>query len=259
MEEDNQSPNNIANDTWSKNVKEVVKSEIKILFDEITCLREEVRYLKETNIQLIHLLTNINLNPKDKKEDNKKNDQKVFKCLNNPDAIRNSEKPETNLINNRLNMETNLKSNKTIEETPKGAPVHKSYEDKRTGYNINKDPENTLTNKRKQSSNNNTIKGIIGANKGNTCLKAATKTFQIFVSRLHPSTTTTDLQTYLNTNFPESKCEELRSKFPDHYKSFKISIDELHREQVMDPNFWPSGIFINKFFRKAGQLAKNSG
>lgn len=263
--EDDQIGNKIPNDIWYENVKEIIKNEVKVLSEEITCLREEVRYLKESNIQLVHLLTNINLNEgklRNNQNENKKKDIKVLQFLNNTEYKNNSERSQSNSVNiNRSNLENNLKSNIETEEMTNSAPVQKKYQDKtKTNFSLNNnDLERMHTNKRKPVSNFNKIKGFTGTSTGNTGLKVATKRFQVFISRLHPSTSMTDLQTYLNQNFPDSKCEELHSRFPEHYKSFKISIEENHKDQIMDPNFWPSGVYINKFFRKTGQFTNNSG
>lgn len=158
-----ETPNNITNDIWSENVKEIVKDEVKVLLQELTCLREEVRYLKESNIQLIHLLTNIHLNTKEKKVDNKNNNQKILNFLNHPGVSRNNEEPDSsNFMNNGSNLETNLKLNKTIEEIPKGKAVHKSHEIIKTkntdsSIDIRKDinPDISTTEKNNVTANTN--------------------------------------------------------------------------------------------------------
>lgn len=105
---------------------------------------------------------------------------------------------------------------------------------------------------RQQPSQENARKFVIGS--GNTDkLKTVPKKAYLFVSRLDPSTTTDDLQALLRDRFPEVLCEQMASKYPQYYSSFKVTI-YLHRlGDAMDPGNWPDGCYISRFFhRKSG-------
>ena len=81
-------------------------------------------------------------------------------------------------------------------------------------------------------------------------LKTAPKKAFLYVSRLHSSTESTDVSTFLKATFPEIECEKLTSKFPQHYSSFKVTIDFLNLEKAMDGSIWPHGCFVTRFFHR---------
>ncbi|KAJ3666660.1 hypothetical protein Zmor_002095 [Zophobas morio] len=78
--------------------------------------------------------------------------------------------------------------------------------------------------------------------------KARVATFHI--TRLHPSTTIDKVVEYLSNTTNDVTCEKLNAKKPEIYSSFKITIPASLTETVMDAEFWPQGVTINKFFRK---------
>ena len=77
------------------------------------------------------------------------------------------------------------------------------------------------------------------------------KTTAVFhVSRLHPDTDVNSLITFMSSISSDITCEKLNSKMPEVYSSFKITIPASLTETVMNSEFWPNGVTINKFFRK---------
>nr|CAI5855206.1 unnamed protein product [Callosobruchus analis] len=54
-------------------------------------------------------------------------------------------------------------------------------------------------------------------------------------------TTADDVKNYLCQMFPEVKCEQLNSQYPNYYSSFKVTIYKDHLEQATEPSIWPNG------------------
>lgn len=74
----------------------------------------------------------------------------------------------------------------------------------------------------------------------------------LHVYRLEPKTKGEDLCKFLKPHFPEVMCEELNSKHPELYSSFKVKISEFNFESAMDPSKWPKNACVRRFlmFRK---------
>nr|CAH7714791.1 unnamed protein product [Callosobruchus chinensis] len=64
---------------------------------------------------------------------------------------------------------------------------------------------------------------VIGAGSDNN-VKGVAKRVSLHVSRIHPQTTLDEMETMVRCNFPEASVEQLKSKYPDEYSSFKVSI-----------------------------------
>ncbi|CAG9813564.1 unnamed protein product [Phaedon cochleariae] len=89
---------------------------------------------------------------------------------------------------------------------------------------------------------------IIGKNEES--LKGVPKNITLHVCRLNPQTTTEDLTNLLIRNFPEVKCEALNSRFPTLYSSYKVTLFETNFKKAMNPEVWPFGACISRFFVK---------
>lgn len=103
------------------------------------------------------------------------------------------------------------------------------------------------TAKRKSQRSIRKSSGVVGS--GSIAgLSAAPRKIMLFVSRLSAHTNVDILQKYVESNFPGALCSALSSKHPEHYSSFKITIDSNHYEAAINPNMWPEGAYISKFF-----------
>lgn len=79
-------------------------------------------------------------------------------------------------------------------------------------------------------------------------LKTVNKKEFLFVSRLDPSTKKEELVNYLKNKLNEDVVvEQLTSRYPALYSSFKIGISETNLQPAFTPSFWPNGVFVNKF------------
>lgn len=88
---------------------------------------------------------------------------------------------------------------------------------------------------------------IIGEAKVNT-LKSAPKKAFIYVGRLDSLTKPENIEEILKEEFPEIVCEQITSKYPQYYSSFKITCDLVNFEKIMDARRWPYGSYLTRFF-----------
>lgn len=212
---------------FQKIISKAVKIETKILMEKVCELKEEMTILRKSNIDLIKLLTNSKETPPPRQE---KQEHLMVKRVDQ--TFGNITKSKVSLCRREEKVETIPECNEEI--------VSNIYPES------NKKSDWSIVQSKKRSGKSN---GIVGKDNGNGKIKAAERKTQLYVSRLHPSTTVSDLTDFLKDKFPEVHCEQGRSKFPESYSSFKVTINEANHNVAMNPELWPVGIYINKFFR----------
>lgn len=79
-------------------------------------------------------------------------------------------------------------------------------------------------------------------------LRAAESYSYWHVYRLHPDTKKEDVEAYLQAEFRGVQVEKMDSSNPTQYSSFKIMVKESDGKRILDPDLWPSGARINRFF-----------
>ena len=224
-------------------ISAAVKQENNILREEIRELKQEVVLLRESNIELINLLTNTsNFSIPLKRQDT--NEKNTLEDNNITEVTRIS---RDNNMDKRENDYSNIDHQKALENREERPKASKSSE-----------VSNWSVVKNKERAMNNRLPGIIGTGNNKGELKAIEKKVTIYVSRLHPDTTLDNVETFLKSSFPEANCEMGHSKYPANYSSFKITINENNYNHIMNPNIWPNGAYINRFFRKKQDKYQNN-
>lgn len=106
--------------------------------------------------------------------------------------------------------------------------------------------------RRKKNNTNRTVQNelrvIRGGNKTMDSLRAAPKKIYLHISRLCPETKAEDVQRYLNQLCQGVMVEKLNSRHPDEYSSFKLTALCEHAAVLKNPDTWPSGTNIKRFF-----------
>lgn len=107
---------------------------------------------------------------------------------------------------------------------------------------------------------NRPVIGGRAADGGECILKAAVAYDCWHVFKLDPQTTVEDLSRYLeNSACTEVGVEQLKSRHPDSYSSFKVTTSQTDRDKIRDSNFWPAGVCVNRFFPSQGRSADKAG
>lgn len=91
---------------------------------------------------------------------------------------------------------------------------------------------------------------IVGTCTQQSQLKAVPRTVSLYATRLAPNTGAADVTALLAVRFPEVKVVEMGSRFPDIYKSFKVTINSDNYEAIMTPEIWPAGTRVDRFFHR---------
>lgn len=97
---------------------------------------------------------------------------------------------------------------------------------------------------------------LVGSRKTDIASVAAVKLFQVFVSRIDPSTCAKKLAQDLLSNVPELsavRCSKMKTKHPS-YTSFHVAVPESQRPLLWKVEAWPEGSYIRQF---GGKLLKS--
>lgn len=229
-------------------ISKIVISETKQLQLQILDLKNEIVALKQSNIEMVSLLSNKNFN----------NSKSVNKEYNYPNtsqsAISYAEIASTRSGEQKTKQtdvcDKNVQQSIDFTAVTKMGPVNTRTNinnfqtlDKNTGLSKSNDWREV---KRKRTSTNKSIMG----NGDTTDIKAIPKTSSLFVSRIEPSTDKDLLKSHLVKYFPEVVVEDLNSSHPELYKSFKVTVNQINFDNAFDPAKWPLGSYISKFFRR---------
>ena len=77
------------------------------------------------------------------------------------------------------------------------------------------------------------------------------KQCEIFVSNLHPDTTSSDVMKYLKAEYNEYfKIEHIRTQFND-YSSFKIVAPMFLKNKLLEKSSWKANVYVRPFYTKA--------
>lgn len=243
--------NYLSGDEFTKLIASIVKTETDRLQSALDEVKNEVMILRESNIQLINLLTANNV--EFKSLENNKN-----KILNTPIPIKpkameaafsgGPEKSYKNIcetVNLSHSADTHrsvhLKENKTSNKST----LNETAEESNSGENSS---EKWVVKEKRKYRKLDVIKGN---NKTLTEIKGATKYSHLHVYRLDPGMTTEHLINYIKSkNIPAVQCEKLRSRHPETYASFKVSVPEKYYEELMKPEMWPEEVRLNRFLQR---------
>lgn len=91
---------------------------------------------------------------------------------------------------------------------------------------------------------------IRGDNEKVESLCAAPKMAYLHIARLHPTTTADDVTRYLSQLCKGVIVERLESRQPEIYSSFKLTAAFDSLEILKNPNTWPKGATIKRFFHR---------
>lgn len=211
---------------------------INILEDKISLLNDRIGYLKQKTVKEIP-----NSEVGSASDTGNSDPGKLVRevCRNNtPDSNRNQYKKIS--VGEKLDQNSQVDSVTVVENPPQ----------RQEGWTEVVRRNRNKTRKRESTA-------IIGSliENGDPKIKVAPRKCFLYVSRLDKDTESKSLVDLLRRDFPEVKCDPLASKYPEHYSSFKVTLDLHNFEKAMNPELWPNGAYVTRFFhpRKKNQVA----
>lgn len=253
----NEDPGNIVNnvisflksDDFTEIVGKVVSNETKYLQAQIAELKNEMQILRKSNMELIALLTNENY--KGNKPVTKKTEcPNVLKSVSYADKVISTADDQQKVSHQKMIFSTqkvpgtgkNITANNILETSSR---FTQDVESETVNIDTSKTEGWSNVVKQKRRRNNKFITG----SSNNSQIKTIPRKSFLFVSRIDPETDEKILKSHLVQFFKEAEVDELTSSYPEIYKSFKVSIDQLNFDAALDPSKWPSGAYVTKFFR----------
>ena len=87
-------------------------------------------------------------------------------------------------------------------------------------------------------------------------LTSAIRLYDMFIGNCSLETSENDIIDYIREEAKVTvfKCSQLSTRRND-YKCFKVSLNLMERDKLLDGNIWPKGIFCRKFYRSKQDLA----
>ncbi|KAK9731217.1 hypothetical protein QE152_g13827 [Popillia japonica] len=272
--------------TLTKNVIVPLKNEIQKLTKENTLLSEEVKLLKNIvssssqsqdvaggtkesqnkiknkkhqQIKTSHRKaeeTNTNTNGNDLTHTMEKIEYQEKTNINYASAMEKIEYQEKTNINYASAVKDNI-NNKTAHSTEDGSnniiPEQSDYKER----GEDRQEWKTVKSKSNRKRSGKPLPTVVGA-QTNCTVKASARNAYLFVSRIATNTQKEDLLNFLRTQFPEADCEEITSRYPDKYKSFKVTIHLENYEAAMNPDIWPRDVLVTRFFHRRSRAQNNT-
>lgn len=222
---------------FNEMIRGIVSKETKMLNKTISALKTEMEILRQSNIELIKLLT---ANKCDVNQT-----CATQQVVNVEDSCKTPTN-ETFEVNKSVSYAEKLRVNKeNLSEENKTKFLSQEKDVK--GKTIQED-WNVISKKQKQpKKKNNTVYGTVE----NTLIKGVTRYSHFHICKLQPSTCAEDVVKYLESkNICDVKCEKIVSRFPNEYSSFKVSVPFKYKEEITKAELWPQDVGINPFLHR---------
>lgn len=97
---------------------------------------------------------------------------------------------------------------------------------------------------------------VIGNKEGDFVLKSVPRLHFVHVSRLSPGTGAENVRSFVQRTCDVHSCEELQTRYPSSYSSFKVGVSAEDVDKLLDASIWPKGVLVRRFFRP--RAARNS-
>lgn len=134
-------------------------------------------------------------------------------------------------------------------DVSRGAEQHKQNQQV-INVNENNEKWTIVSSKRSRLKRENRPEPLKGSNSDTAIsLAVAQKQGAIFVTGLVPNTGTEEIMGYLKSNnLGEGvNCEKMITKTDRYKSSFKLTLPNAKKREVMNPELWPNGVTINHF------------
>lgn len=241
--------NLLKNDSVKKLISEIIKPEILILNETIANLRAEVKNLRESNIDLVRLLTEGSepLNKKITFKEVVENSTNVNEKQNNNKKFIDNERPDKKTKN-----VVDIGRDKIVNATNKS--VSATQTDTESSKVVSK-PQPAIIQKR------HSTKRVYGSaspptatSQGGHSLSAVARKVWLYVGRATPGTSATEINDYLVKKFPnnEFNVEHLPKWKNAFSECFKVGADHELLPELYKSETWPKGLLVKKytFFRE---------
>ncbi|KAK5640883.1 hypothetical protein RI129_009430 [Pyrocoelia pectoralis] len=224
-------------DNFSKEVVIPLKAELLAIKSQNSALQRQLELLQSDRKQKLTEIKNpISYANAAKASKNVRNKPSATLIDDNAEqsnktTLNSIPKSQTETINKLIHINSDIQSPNAEKYS-----TDKTREEKAAEWHVQ-------TNKRNRAK---TLTTGTGAN--DSMLQGVQKRMNFHVSRAHPKTNTADIKEHLiKTGITDPIVEQVLSKHPESYSSFKVSVLPDFKEKILMPANWPSGICVNRF------------
>ena len=139
-----------------------------------------------------------------------------------------------------------MKCHNKLHETVVQSRVSKFISDNADATSVDSEGFHKGRNEKRRQARQKHNKAVYGTRTDGS-LKGAKRTTDLFVFRLEKNTKTEEVHEYLQNKGLEVMDLICVSNENSRFRSFKLTVDFNHSEQVMDGTFWPEGIGCRQF------------
>ena len=233
-------------------IKEIVHHEVNAILTEVGRIRGELEAVKAANVDLIKLLTNPKISGT-KMPDTTHVKERVSREQNSANFANNF----SNLFDPNSGTKPPNKSMATNKKDDKPADLNKKLNEKSLSLStddiVNDNDNNDFIYPRYhqkrnfQTKNKNIINGTKSAK--SSSLRAVEKMHHYYIGRIDPAMTENQVGECLKAelNLQNFSCEKLPSK-GGNFNSFKLSVPQSKAADILNPQMWPEGIVVRRFF-----------
>jgi len=149
----------------------------------------------------------------------------------------------------------NVKKRKMNEEEQSNKGSHSNLYNQ-TKYKENKINSSSKNNRRREKTQKTVI---IGSNEAGK-IKAAVKTFDVFVGNLHMETNEQEILNMFSVNHIKIiKYGEIETRLKKA-RAYRVRINYEDKDKIFNPKIWPKGVMLSKYFEKVetGSYSNNN-
>lgn len=236
-----------------KYILEILKT-VKSLSNELIYIRAENRELKNEIVSMkkLLLLENKKQLPAEGRTNNTIDAKLKLGAKTYAGIARSNKSNNSPLANPSSENVVQPTTSYSTNDSALSKPSHSesvSDADKISEENTDQEGFKLVTHKKKKNKFTQALQGCMKS----TALKPAKKIKkkELFISRLDPSTTTIEIESFLlnNLKIKNAKCTKLKTKYLT-YSSFHLSINADDYVKVHHEDVWPEGILIKNFVGK---------
>ncbi|KAJ3656985.1 hypothetical protein Zmor_016021 [Zophobas morio] len=238
----------------------LIKKAMEPLLEEIKYLRAEIISLKESNIDLVKVLTSANVSDnkslfssKLKKVDPIPSSyvgQKRTEPMSKKPGfiISNHEKLHTRNENIR-NDDKGCKQTSAVPQTPPSRTWHSEVEDSLSNVSVEEKwtvPRRSRRNRKKQPP------PIIGTSVAASASESNFRSTYVkkawfYVGKVNKETSSDDVKSYISGKLPSDEVTVDKLNTQGSYQSFRVGVKFAYKDTLFKEEFWPQGVVVRRF------------
>lgn len=243
----------IKSEEFSLIIRQSVASITREYDNRISALQNEIKILRESNIDMVNMMTNF---PGGSRDIIVNGNVDRFNRSKNTSICKTVRNEKVDSKKSEKSSDKQIRVHKKPEEFPK-LKIHQTEiakeRDGAISAEVNEEDDDNFDEWKSQRSQRRHFKRnsniIVGKLNEKAKFKGVTRFIDYHVFNCERDLTVDKLKNYLiqDVKISEVSCEKMASKHPERYSSFKVSVPENCVNIFKNPDIWPEYVCINRF------------